>query len=261
MQITNMQISLPSGGRLGNQLFQIASTMGIGAKNNICAAFPLWKNNKFFKTSLPGVAPGPGIVIEEHTFEYNPVVITDPTKFVFLNGYFQSEKYFADIKQQIRDTFEFKEEYVIPVKTVLDEANLGTTCSIHVRRGDYLNYPDIHPQQPEDYWHKAQLVIEKNNNINTYIVFSDDITWCINNKQLFNKTGKRVVFMQGRTDMDDFIAMTLCHHNIITNSTFSWWGAWLNKNTNKVVVMPKLWFGPKHPSNAQDVQAEGWIKL
>ena len=90
---------------------------------------------------------------------------------------------------------------------------------------------------------------------------SDDINWCKENKQLFTKTGKKVLFMQGRNDMDDFVMMSLCSNNIITNSSFSWWAAWLNTNRDKVVVMPKQWFGINGPSDGKDLQAEGWIKV
>jgi len=69
------------------------------------------------------------------------------------------------------------------------------------------------------------------------------------------------LFMQGRNDIDDFIMMTLCEHNIITNSTFSWWAAWLNANKDKVVVTPRQWFGPNGPSDGKDLYVEGWIKV
>ena len=129
-----------------------------------------------------------------------------------------------------------------------------------MRRGDYLNYPNIHPQQPQDYWFSAQKEIEERAEVKTYIVFSDDIPWCKQNKDLFNRTGKKVLFLQGRTQIDDFIGISLCKNNIITNSTFSWWAAWLNNNSDKVIVMPKLWFGSKGPSDGKDLVVEGWIQ-
>jgi len=258
MQVTHLALA-PNGnsGRFGNQLFLVASTIGIALNNNMKYAFPEWKNNIYFKKKLPQLAPGTGITYSEPSFKYTPVNFTDK-QFVYLSGYFQSPKYFQNYEDTIRETFEFKDNFINNVKSVLDEAKLGTTCSIHVRRGDYLNYTDIHPQQPAEYWSSAQKVIEDHENINTYVVFSDDINWCKQNKQLFNTTGKRVVFMQGRNEIDDFIGMMYCDHNIITNSTFSWWAAWLNTNKNKAVVMPKLWFGPKGPPDSTDLQVEGW---
>ena len=96
-------------------------------------------------------------------------------------------------------------------------------------------------------------------------MFSDDIDWCKKNSHLFTKTGAKVVFFSGRTQIDDFIAISLCSHNIITNSTFSWWGAWLNNNPNKQIVMPKLWFGPvgpwSGPSEGADLHCDDWYVI
>jgi hypothetical protein len=260
MQITHLGIANGKGGRFGNQLFLIASTIGIAINNDLKYGFPEWKNNTYFKEKLPGLAPGPGNIIKEQSFDYNPVIIPK-NSFTYLEGYFQSEKYFntSAAINIIRNAFTFKDEYIQPVKDSLK--GITNTCSIHVRRGDYLNYPDIHIQQPVEYWHSAQTNIENSTNVSTYIVMSDDINWCKENKHLFTTTGKKVLFMQGRNDIDDFIMMTLCEHNIITNSTFSWWAAWLNVNKDKVVVAPKQWFGTNSPSDGKDLYVEGWIKV
>jgi Glycosyl transferase family 11 len=258
MQVTHFGIL---NGKFGNHLFLIASTIGIAINNELTFGFPEWKNNKYFVQKLPGLAPGQGTIIREQNFDYHPIAVPKNT-FTYLEGYFQSEKYFntPQATETVRKYFTFKDEYVNPVKDILNGLT-GSTCSIHVRRGDYLNYPDIHVQQPEDYWYNAQLKIESMTSTNIYIVMSDDIEWCKANKHLFTKTGKKVLFMQGRNDIDDFIMMTLCNNNIITNSTFSWWGAWLNANINKVVIMPKQWFGLRGPSEGKDLQAEGWFKV
>jgi len=262
MQVTHFGIVDGKGGRFGNQLFLIASTIGIAISSDLKYGFAEWKNNRYFKEALPGLAPGPGEVVKEQGFDYSPVTLSK-TNFTYLEGYFQSDKYFNTPQaiEAIRKYFTFKDEYVAPVKEALLQANLGDTCSIHVRRGDYLKYPNIHIQQPADYWVNAQKEIESRTNVNTYIVFSDDIDWCRANVNLFNQTGKKVLFMKGRSDIDDFIMMTLCNHNIITNSSYSWWGAWLNNNDNKIVVMPKLWFGSDGPSDGKDLQVKGWLKI
>lgn len=254
---------------LGNQLFQIASAIGI-AKNYSNATFRVlneWHNNKYFKNKfvpLFNILKEP-VIIKEESFDYKPVSLPSGNSIIFLEGYFQSSKYFETAEQDVRNAFEFKEEIVQEVKNILNNNTLGNTCSISVRRGDYIRLQHIHPLQPDEYWHKAQTVIENFNNIDTYIVFSDDIDWCRQNKHLFNKTGKKILFFSGRTQIDDFVAITLCEHNIITNSTFSWWGAWLNKNNKKTVVMPKLWFGPtgpwSGPSNANDLHYPGWYRI
>lgn len=250
---------------LGNQLFQIASSIGIAKDHN--ADFRVigeWHNNKYFQNKLPsfvGDLKEP-VVVKENSFDYYPVVLPANKPLIYLEGYFQSPKYFKEAEKEVRKAFEFKEEHIAPVKQYLDSANLGNTCSISVRRGDYVRLQHIHPLQPDSYWVNAQNIIEKNKTIDTYVIFSDDIQWCRQNVHLFKATGKKVVFFQGRTQIDDFIAITLCKHNIITNSTFSWWGAWLNKNTDKLVVMPKLWFGPvgpwSGPSEGADLRCQNW---
>ena len=259
MQVTHLGLANSSSGRLGNQLFSVASTIGIAIDNKCSYGFPVWSNNYLFKNKLPGLAPGQGEIYKEGSFDYTPVIIPPGINFLYLDGYFQSDKYFKNAEQTVRTALTFKDKFVQPVKDSLN--NITDTCSIHVRRGDYLKYPDIHVQQPESYWYDAQLKAEAHTNINTYIVISDDINWCKENKQLFTKTNKRVLFMQGRNDIDDFIMMSLCNHNIITNSTFSWWAAWLNSNKDKVVIMPKQWFGKNGPTEGKDLYVEGWIKI
>lgn len=264
MQVTHLGLAKTGEYGLGNQLFQVASTIGIATKNNLKYGFPDWHNNKLFRGKLPGVGIGQGVIIKESSFDYNPVEVPKD-QFTFLEGYFQSWKYFNHCEDIIRSTLEFNGHLFPVVQNVYEGAKLGTTCSISVRRGDYLRLQDIHPLQPDSYWLNAQLKIESEININTYLIFSDDIAWCRENKQLFTSTGKRVIFVEGRSQADDFMMITLCNHNIITNSTFSWWAAYLNKNTEKMVIMPELWFGPtgpwSGPSNANDLHYPGWFRV
>jgi Glycosyl transferase family 11 len=264
MQVSHIGILKTQGHGLGNQMFLIASTIGIAEAHKVKYGFAKWKNNEYFANPLPDLEPGVATTIKEKSWDYHPVSIPID-RLVYLDGYFQSHKHFINSEKTVRDTFEFKKSLVDDVNNILSQGNLGDTCSIHVRRGDYLNYPNIHPQQPKDYWVNAQKQIESKNNVDTYIVFSDDHTWCKLNIGLFSQTGKKVLFYKGRTQIDDFIGISLCKHNIITNSTFSWWAAWLNKNSNKMVIMPKLWFGSEGPwsgpTNADSLAVDGWLRL
>ncbi len=252
---------------LGNQLFQIAATIGIAKAHDRKWKFSYWNNNKYFKNILPGfIRDGRDscqeVYVKEKSFDYTPIVLPI-THGVILDGYFQSWKYFDNAFEEVWRAFQINDEIVADVKNVLTP--LGITCSISVRRGDYVGLQHIHPLQPDDYWVRAQQVVEEKVKIDTYVVFSDDIQWCTQNKHLFNKTGKKVIFFSGRTQMDDFTAITLCNCNIITNSTFSWWGAFLNRNANNVVIMPKLWFGPtgpwSGPTDANDLHYPNWYKI
>jgi hypothetical protein len=264
MQVTHLGLAKTGRYGLGNQLFQVAATIGIATENNLQYGFPEWHNNNLFRKKLPGVGIGQGVIVKEKSFEYNPVEVPNNC-FTFLEGYFQSWKYFQNSEALIKETFEFNGHLFPVVQNVYEGAKLGTTCSISVRRGDYVRLQDIHPLQPDEYWVNAQQLVESKDKIDTYLVFSDDITWCRENKQLFTSTGKKVIFVEGRSQADDFMMITLCNHNIITNSTFSWWGAYLNKNADKTVIMPKLWFGPtgpwSGPSNAEDLHYPDWYRI
>lgn len=264
MQVTHLNLAKTGEYGLGNQLFQVASTIGIATKNKLAYRFPEWHNNKLFKNKLPTLLPGQGVVIKEQTFEYASVEIPK-NQFIFLEGYFQSWKYFQHCEDEIKNVFEFNESNYNTVRNIYNKNNLGNTCSISVRRGDYIRLQHIHPLQPDEYWLKAQQLVEGKVNIDTYLIFSDDVEWCKINKHLFNKTGKKVFIVEGRNQGDDFIMITLCNNNIITNSTFSWWGAYLNKNPNKIVVMPMLWFGPtgpwSGPSQANDLHYPTWYRV
>ena len=165
---------------------------------------------------------------------------------VILNGYFQSEKYFSDYKEGIRAFFDFGPS----------EKSKSETCSIHIRRGDYLALSQFHPQQSINYFKSAINTIGKDKK---FIVFSDDIQWCKENLGILDCD---IEYFHGKNAYDDLLAMSSCSHNIIANSTFSWWAAWLNKNPDKKIIAPKLWFGPAYThKSTEDVYCDGWITI
>ncbi len=153
----------------------------------------------------------------------------------YLKGYFQSEKYFKHNKNKILKLFTC-ESVINQLKEKYKHELNKSTCSIHVRRGDYLNLSDHHPVQNMDYYINAinEIGLDK-----TFFVLSDDISWCKDN---FNFL-ENVIYCENNEDYEDLYLMSLCSHNIIANSSFSWWGAWLNRNKNKKVIAPKKWFG------------------
>jgi hypothetical protein len=172
---------------------------------------------------------------------------------VKLNGYFQSEKYFVDVREDILNLFEIDEDTKSYLSNKYSNLLSGNTCSIHIRRGDYLNLPNFHPTQDISYYMDGCNIIGNEAN---YLIFSDDIEWCYKN---FNFIKNRT-FISGNTDYQDLYLMSMCNNNIIANSTFSWWGAWLNKNKNKIVVSPKKWFGSENNQyNTDDLYCEGWL--
>jgi hypothetical protein len=170
-----------------------------------------------------------------------------------LSGYFQSEKYFINNKNFIIDLFKPTEEIKNKIIEVLP--NINNYVSIHVRRGDYLIYPNHHPQQSDEYFKTSTELIGRDK---TFLIFSDDINGI---KNSFDYLPNKIFFNSG-TDWLDMYTMSLCEHNIICNSTFSWWGAYLNTNKNKKVITTKNWFGSANAHlNTSTLFPEEWIIL
>jgi hypothetical protein len=239
-------------GRLGNQLFQIASTIGIAKSHGMIAKFPKWEYSKYFINQIDQSLEPFEILHQyiEPGFNYTKPVCQPNTDLV---GYFQSEKYFKEHASQIREYFTFVEDLVS------DQARdlCKDRCAIHVRRTDYLNLAEYHPFTGEKYYLDA---IQSMNSfgVSKFIVFSDDISWC---KQNFSKE-LDIVYAEGNSNVQDLSLMSQCQHNIIANSSFSWWGAWLNRNQNKLVIAPARWFGQANQhANLADLYCDGWLKI
>ena len=191
-------------------------------------------------------------VHDEPSFNYSPIPYNRGEN-LLLSGYFQSEKYFINNKEFILNLFKPTEEIKEHILSILP--NINGSISIHIRRGDYLNLSDYHPQQPIDYYISSVKLLGIDRD---YLIFSDGLDdikdWFdfIPNKQ-FISLGKNYL---------DLYAMSMCEHNIICNSTFGWWGAYLNENQNKKVIAPTKWFGPASSHiNSSDIVPDNWIKL
>lgn len=258
-------LNLGKNGRLGNQMFQIAATIGVALKNRQPYSFPNWKcyhsgnvySNRYNK-NLPILEKNKEIItINESQFNYKDIVIDDVNKLYTLNGYFQTEKYFKEYRDLIKEYFTLSPERMNPILDRYSDI-LDNSCSLHIRRGDYMTQTSHHPIQSIDYYYEAINVIYGDNfeNVN-FLIFSDDINWCKNNIKL-----NKVHFIEGNDNITDLYLMSKCDNNIIANSSFSWWGAWLNDNKDKKVVGPKKWFGPSLSHyNTEDIIPEEWIKI
>jgi hypothetical protein len=247
-------------GRLGNQLFQIASTIGIANTNNDVAVFPKWFCNytkkemsRFFKNNITETLPHnyPVPTYEEPAFSYNHVHYNNN---VNLHGYFQSEKYFKHCEHLIRHYFQPTDAVVAYLfEKYGDVIKDKITCSIHIRRGDYVKN-NVHDVCDIAYYNRAISYIQSNAQVEKFLIFSDDIEWC---KNTF--TGN-YVFVEGNLDIEDLFLMSSCTHNIIANSSFSWWGSWLNTNQNKIIIAPDKWFGTPN-LDYRDVYTQNMIRL
>lgn len=175
----------------------------------------------------------------------------------YIKGYFQTEKYFKDIKLLLQKQFTLTNALSSSTLNYVNEINsFKTSCSIHIRRGDYISDKkanSVHGTCDLSYYSKATEHILSTYKNTHFFVFSDDIHWTKNNLGLENCT-----YIQHKTiPHEDLYLMSLCNHNITANSSFSWWAAWLNKNENKTVISPKQWFKEKE----NEVASENWIKL
>lgn len=238
-------------GRMGNQMFIIATTIAYALRERITYHIP-WKSGKRdqFDCYFPHLCSHRDTssyqVIREQQFGiYHTLPVIDPDQNYKLQGYFQSEKYFRNYRREIIEAFG-----ILRYPTELG------LVSIHVRRGDYLRLNKKHPPIDLAYIRDAMSYFDNNHR---FLVFSDDIEWCKNNIK-----GRAIDYWVDDDPIESMAMMASCHHNIISNSTFSWWGAWLNGNDNKVIIAPKRWFGERVQDrvlHTQDIIPQTWIKL
>lgn len=250
-------------GRLGNQLFQIANAYTQAKKYNRSLQLPLYDTNvqpyftnvyhKLKDSFVLDKAPDACECIHTingtfHFTKYSPHE-TKPTVF---RGFFQSEKYFEEEKNNVKSLFSPTEEFCIKAQQTYPQLKDKTIAAINVRRGDYLNFPTRHPVVSLDYIYEA---VKKLPEVDHYFVVSDDIEWCKQNIQLPN------CIFTTFTDYEALWLLSLCHHFIISNSSFSWWGAYLSNYTNKIVISPDTWVGPDIVDDMKDIWCVNWIKI
>jgi len=254
---------------LGNQMFQIATVLSLAKDNNFKAVFPMLRNVKYYGEYINSIFKNLNTngdfsfakcVYEDDDFVYEEIPIREN---MAIRGYFQSEKYFVknrdliletfDIENNVRDFMDGKEEIINSLKN-----KDYHVISMHVRRKDYVNLKDMHPVLDLNYYYNAiEYIKRKINKKIITIIFSDDIEWCIKNFQHEND----YMFFKNSLDVVDMCMMSLCDSNIIANSSFSWWGAWLNNNNEKIVIAPKKWFGDKRNLDDKDIIPEDWVKI
>lgn len=240
--------NIPYFGRLGNQLWEIASTIGIADSLNIPFYFPTWTYSRYFKHELPQKSYDELFSPRTKTFtekQFNYEAIILDTRYDWdLIGYYQSWKYFVNSFDKVRYYFDFNFE-------ICDYIIGGV--AIHIRRCDYLDRKRFHTCLTEtDYYQKAMEMFPKDT---TFSIFSDDIEWC----KTFIK-GNNIIYVSPLSDISDLNYMTQFKNHIISNSSYSWWGAFLKKQEG-ITIAPRQWFAPKVTDNANDLYLEGWIVI
>lgn len=181
----------------------------------------------------------------------------------YLDGYFQCEKYFKDIREIILKQFTINQEISNYTKEIENKIqNSQNSCSMHIRRGDFVNSTNINIHGACDiaYYKKAIKYLEDKIVDMNYFIFSDDIEWVKENLAIENAI--YIDSKEKRIPHEDIYLMSLCKNNIIANSSFSWWSAWLNKNEKKIVIAPKRWFADdKLESQSKDIVCESWVRI
>jgi len=190
----------------------------------------------------------------------NMLVANSFCKQCYYNGYFQFYKHLQEVRKELLSDFaftDFKSKKNISLAPIIKQTN---SVSVHVRRTDYINNPDLGGIVGVEYYNKAIAMAMSKVNKAHFFVFSDDINWA---KQHIDFKDSQVLFVDwnvGDRSFRDMQLMSLCKHNIIANSSFSWWGAWLNKNINKVIISPKKWLN-EEADNIDDRIPSQWIKI
>ncbi len=265
-------------GGLGNQMFQYAFYRALESKNaatrGFVGGFKGYKRPFVLTDIFPNLKLNIDLNDDYHSYAYANTCHTlyvekgpaeyDSSVFgmrdVSFTGYWQTEKYFKDIEETIREDFEFS----VQDKELSDYSSKvkknAHSVSVHIRRGDYLESPDIYCGICSiDYYKRAIKYINNRIDNPTYYFFSDDMKWVENN---FSDVQK-AVFVSKQSfsnyhDWYDMYLMSCCDHNIIANSSFSWWGAWLNSNPNKIVIAPQNW---QNGVESPDICPSDWIRM
>ncbi|QWD25374.1 alpha-1,2-fucosyltransferase [Polynucleobacter paneuropaeus] len=211
---------------------------------------------------LPLLKSRPKKFIAEPHFEYWDGLNNCPNE-AYLFGYWQSEKYFLAYEADIRREFTFQ-PFQDPSNIVLAQKIQDSQCavSVHVRRGDFVSNPKAniyHGALSPSYYSDALALLARTLPTMELFVFSDDIGWVKDNLDLSAFKVHFVSHNTGINSYQDMALMSLCNHHVIANSSFSWWGAWLNASQDKIVIAPKRWF--VQPMNTKDLIPAAWIRL
>lgn len=269
---------LGSNGRLGNQMFQYAALRGIAANKEYNWVIPkpdsygdsnygLFDCFEMSTVSESNFGFVNGQSVQTGCFNFSEEFFNNCPDNVNLHDYFQTEKYFANVTETIREDYTFKKEIVDSCLEIID--GLQNPIFLHVRRGDYVNQPDNHPVCPVSYYQKS---LEKFDSNVSVFVFSDDLDWCRENftDDRFLIPTENPVYNHLSDTNDgrvksfvpyyDLCIMSMCSGAIIANSSLSWWGAWLIKNPIQPIVAPSIWFGKNYSHyDMSDLIPDRWV--
>ena len=267
-------------GGLGNQLFIIFSCLSYAIEHKQVCLFENTEKtlgmtnrrtywNSFFNKLIPYLVKKKyisdiNIIIKEKDY-FNKF---NREKHILLNDYFQSDKYFKNNYTTIIKILDIenKKNVILANNKLYSKKMISRCISIHFRIGDFLHIPDFHNILPLEYYKNAiELILENIDYIPIFLYFCEDTD--LNNVKIIIASLKcnfNYLFLRADNTLQDWeqlLLMSCCKHNIIANSTFSWWGAYFNSYTEKIVCYPAIWFGPKNNYNIVDLFPEKWNKI
>lgn len=199
--------------------------------------------------------------VKEQVIDFIPEILTLSDN-VYLDGYWQSEKYFTDIKDIIKQEFTFKKKLDRVNASFIDEISTCESVCVHIRRGDYISNPSVnqtHGFLGLDYYHEGIEIMMQELESPHFFVFSDDIEWA----EQHLKVDAPIHFIKhnGSNSYEDLRLMSRCKHHIIANSSFSWWGAWLGEKEEQIVIAPNRWFTLNVKHNMDDRIPNRWLRI
>ena len=278
-------ISIKLMGGLGNQLFMIFTTLAYGIENKVRFILPQNKPDKtstngdarptywhnFLKRLTPFLQLKPEVqnIYSEKGHHYTKIPEYIKNKNILLFGYFQSYKYFENQKELIFKIIGIRElQNQVREKYSSYFDNQGETVSLHFRIGDYKNIQDCHSVLKIEYYIEAlKTMLEHNNSIKNVVCFGEKSNYVelLNNIEILKLNYPNLSFELCSFEIEDWeqmVLMSCCEHNIIANSSFSWWGAYFNDNPEKIVCYPSVWFGPKlQNKKTEDMFPKDWKKI
>ncbi len=259
-------------GGLGNQMFQYAFAKALEYKGNkvFCdihwykalhknttrRSFDLNVFNTQIISSLWWQKVFCKVVKEKNVNVYEPELLNLNGN-IYYSGYFQSEHYFKDFRSEIIKQFSLKAQPNETNLKILQKIKTTNSVSMHIRRGDYVKLSHIYGLCSLAYYQKAMEYIQNRVSEPCFFIFSDDMSWVRKNLKM-EASCEYIDVNNAQTAYLDLELMKNCKHNIIANSSFSWWGAWLNENEEKIVICPDKWYADGRPT---DIIPPQWIKI
>jgi hypothetical protein len=238
-------------GRLGNNMFMVANAYAKGLEYNkqvvVCRKQLVYEGNDYSQNVFQKLE---FVDVIDDNKNYNPPKPSDD-KHTLYSGYFQSELYFKKYSENIKSLFAPPIEFVERIKHELPEIFQGIVTVVNVRKGDYLYYPTYHPTLSAEYINHASRKTTQT----MYLVASDDILWC---KQNLDLGSTNILYLENYKPEEQLWIMSFCHNFIISNSSFSWWGAYLSRYEKKKVFAPSIWYGPEGPKTWNEIYCSDW---